>query len=299
MIKGIEADRLLEGSIDTHCHGYPEISFDVKMRMEDLDGIRLAAEAKMKGIVLKSHMWPTMGRLYQMQDKIEGIQVWSSITLNTCCGGLSPWATESALKQGAKVIWLPTWSARNDIERGGFSRLMKPWLPTMNRIKPEDGLSLVNAAGELEPDVTEVLALAKDYDVAVFTGHISPEECLAVAREAKRMEFKKLLMSHPDSRAVGATMDQVKEFAEMGFFIETTFLGLLPAFWRIGIQDLCGMIRQVGARRWVLSTDTFFEWSAPPSEMMRMFIASMLVAGMSSEEVDLMVRKNPSELLNA
>jgi hypothetical protein len=293
-----EADRLLEGAIDTHCHGYPEISFDVKMRTEDLEAFRLAAEAKMKGIVLKSHMWPTIGRVYQMKDKIAGIEVWSSITLNSSAGGFSPWVTESALKQGVKVIWLPTWSARNDLQRGGFSRLMKPWLPSLNRIKPEDGLSVFNSSGEIDQNVKEILALAKDYDVAIFTGHISPQESLAVAREAKKMGFKKLLLSHPDSNSVGATMEQVKEMAEMGFFIETTFLGLMPAFWRISLKDICQRIREVGARRWVLSTDTFFEWSAPPSEMMRMFIASVLSCGMSVDEVDLMVRKNPSELLN-
>jgi hypothetical protein len=293
-----EADRLLEGAIDTHCHGYPEISFDVRMRSEDLEAFRLAAQAKMKGIVLKSHMWPTIGRVYQMKDKIEGIEVWSSITLNTSSGGFSPWVTESALKQGAKVIWLPTWSARNDLQRGGFSRLMKPWLPTLNRMKPEEGLSVFDSSGEIDQNVKEVLALAKDYDVAIFTGHISPQESLAVAREAKKMGFKKLLMSHPDSNAVGATMEQVKEMAEMGFFIETTFLGLLPAFWRISLKEICQRIREVGARRWVLSTDAFFEWTPPPAEMMRMFIGSMLSAGMSADEVDLMVRKNPGELLN-
>jgi hypothetical protein len=293
-----EADRLLEGAIDTHCHGYPEISFDVRMRTEDLEAFRLAAQAKMKGIVLKSHMWPTIGRVYQMKDKVEGIEVWSSITLNSSAGGFSPWVTESALKQGVKVIWLPTWSARNDLQRGGFSRLMKPWLPTLNRMKPEEGLSVFNSSGELDQNVKEVLALAKDYDVAIFTGHISPQESLAVAREAKKMGFKKLLLSHPDSNAVGATMEQVKQFAEMGFFIETTFLGLLPAFWRISLKEICQRIKEVGARRWVLSTDAFFEWTPPPAEMMRMFIGSVLSAGMSADEVDLMVRKNPSELLN-
>jgi len=268
------------------------------MRSEDLEAFRLAAQAKMKGIVLKSHMWPTIGRVYQMKDKIEGIEVWSSITLNTSSGGFSPWVTESALKQGAKVIWLPTWSARNDLQRGGFSRLMKPWLPTLNRMKPEEGLSVFDSSGEIDQNVKEVLALAKDYDAAIFTGHISPQESLAVAREAKKMGFKKLLMSHPDSNAVGATMEQVKEMAEMGFFIETTFLGLLPAFWRISLKEICQRIREVGARRWVLSTDAFFEWTPPPAEMMRMFIGSMLSAGMSADEVDLMVRKNPGELLN-
>lgn len=295
----MDADELLEGSIDTHCHCYPEISLDVKMRVEDLEAIQLAAKAKMKGIVLKSHMWPTISRIYQMQDKIEGITVWPSITLNTSSGGLSPWITESALKQGVKVIWLPTWSAKNDIKREGFSRMMKPWLPTMEKITEDDGLTVFDNNGQLSDDVKEILALAKEYDVAIFTGHISPEESLSVAREAKNMGFKKLMMTHPDSNAVGATMDHMREMASMGFFIETTFLGLLPAFWRISLAELCSRIKDVGANRWVLSTDTFFEWSSPPSEMMRMFIASMLAAGMSKDEVDLMVRKNPSELLNA
>jgi len=292
-----EPDKLLEGAIDTHCHGYPEISFEVKMRVEDLEAIQLAAKAKMKGIVLKSHMWPTIGRVYQMKDKIEGIQVWSSIALNTSAGGFSPWVVESALKQGVKVIWFPTWSARNDIQRGGFSRLMKRWLPALNKITPEEGLTVFNNAGEIDQKVKDIMALAKEYDVAIFTGHISPQESLAVAQEAKKMGFKKLLMSHPDSNAVGATMEHVKQMAEMGFFIETTFLGLLPAFWRISLNEIGQRIKEVGARRWVLSTDAFFDWTPPPSEMMRMFIGSALACGISPEEVDLMVRKNPSELL--
>lgn len=292
-------DQLLEGAIDLHCHGYPEISFDVKMRVEDLEAAQLAAQAGMKGFVLKSHMWPTIGRVYQMKDKIEGVEVWSSITLNTSSGGLSPWVTESALKQGVKVIWMPTWSAKNDLQRGGFSRLLKPWLSTLNQIEPEtDGLTVLNDSGEIDRKVKEILALAKDYDVAIFTGHISPEEALAIAREAKKMGFKKLLFSHPDSNAVGATMEHVKEMAKMGFFIETTFLGLLPAFWRISVKEVCQRIREVGAERWVLSTDTFFEWTSPPSEMMRMFIGSMLAGGMSEDEIKTMVQRNPGELLN-
>lgn len=292
-------DQLLEGAIDLHCHGYPEISFDVKMRVEDLEAAQLAAQAGMKGFVLKSHMWPTIGRVYQMKDKIEGVEVWSSITLNTSSGGLSPWVTESALKQGVKVIWMPTWSAKNDLQRGGFSRLLKPWLSTLNQIEPEtDGLTVLNDSGEIDGKVKEILALAKDYDVAIFTGHISPEEALAIAREAKKMGFKKLLFSHPDSNAVGATMEHVKEMAKMGFFIETTFLGLLPAFWRISVKEVCQRIREVGAERWVLSTDTFFEWTSPPSEMMRMFIGSMLAGGMSEDEIKTMVQRNPGELLN-
>ncbi len=293
-----QADQLLEGAIDLHCHGYPEITFDVKMRVEDLEAARLAAEAGMKGFVLKSHMWPTTGRVYQMKDKIQDVEVWPSLAINTSSGGFSPWIVESALRQGVKVLWMPTWSARNDIQRGGFSRLMKDWLKTINQMTPEDGLTIFNASGEIDGRVKEVLALAKEYDVAVFTGHLSPEECLALGREAKKIGLKKLIFCHPDSRAVGAQMEHIKEMAEMGFFIEFTFLGLLPAFYRISIQEVVRRIKEVGAERSVLTTDSFFEWASPPSEMMRMFISSLLTHGITAEEIDLMARKNPSAMLN-
>lgn len=293
-----QADRLLEGAIDLHCHGYPEISFDVKMRVEDLEAAQLAAQAKMKGFVLKSHMWPTIGRVYQLRNQIKGVEIWPSMALNTSAGGFSPWAVESALKQGVKVIWMPTWSAKNDIQRGGFSRLMKDWLTTINQIEPEDGLTVFNDAGEIDRKVKEILAMAKDYDVAVFTGHLSPEEVLAVGREAKKMGLKKLIFCHPDSRTVGAEMEHIKEMAKMNFFVEFTFLGLLPAFWRISIQEVCRRIKEIGAERSVLTTDSFFEWATPPPEMMRMFIGSLLTQGITGEEIEMMVRKNPSELLN-
>ncbi len=293
------ADQLLEGAIDLHCHGFPEISFDVKMRVEDLEAARLAAQAKMKGFVLKSHMWPTVGRVYQMKDKIEGVTVWPSMAINTSSGGFSPWIVESALKQGVKVLWMPTWSARNDIQRGGFSGLMKPWLKTISQMTPEDGLTIFDSSGGVDRKVREILALAKEYDVAVFTGHLSPEEGLALAREAKKMGIKKLVFCHPDSKTVGAQMEHIREMAGMNFFVEFTFLGLLPAFYRISIQEVVKRIKEIGAERSILTTDFFFEWASPPSEMMRMFISSLLAHGVTPEEIDLMARKNPSFLLNA
>jgi hypothetical protein len=293
-----QADQLLEGAIDLHCHGYPEISPDVKMRVEDLEAARLAAAAGMKGFVLKSHMWPTVGRVYQMKNQISGVEVWPTMAINTSSGGFSPWVVESALRQGVKVLWMPTWSARNDIQRGGFSRLMKGWLTTINQIEPEDGLTVFDDSGKIDRKVKEVLALAKDYDVAVSTGHLSPEEGLAIGREAQKMGFKKLIFCHPDSRSVGAQMEHIKEMAEMGFFIEFTFLGLLPAFYRISIQEVARRIKEVGAERSVLTTDSFFEWASPPSEMMRMFISSLLTQGITADEIGIMARKNPSEMLN-
>jgi len=293
-----EADQLLEGAIDLHCHGYPEVSFDVMMRVEDLEAAQLAARARMKGFVIKSHMWPTVGRVYQLRNQIKEIEIWPSITLNDSVGGFSPWATESALKQGAKVIWMPTWSAKNDLQRGGFSHYMKTYLPTLSHYGPEEGLTVFNRSGEIDRRVKEILALARDYDIPISTGHLSPEEGIALGREAKRTGFKKLIFGHPDSRSVGGQMDHVREMAGMGFFIEFTFLGMLPAFQRISPKEVSQRIKEVGANRSILTTDKFFEWTPPPSEMMRMFVATLLDQGITGDEIKTMIRRNPEELLN-
>jgi hypothetical protein len=293
-----QPDQLLEGAIDLHCHGYPEIALDVKMRVEDLEAAQLSARARMKGFVLKSHMWPTVGRVYQLKNQIQGIEIWPSITLNDSVGGFSPWATESALKQGAKVIWMPTWSAKNDLQRGGFSHFMKRHLSTLNKFGDENGLVVFNNSGEIDWKVKEILALAKDYDVAVSTGHLSPEEGIALAREAKEIGLKKLIFGHPDSKSVGGQMEHIKEMARMNFFIEFTFLGTLPTFQRISPKEICRRIKEIGVKRSILTTDTFYEWTPPPSEMMRMFIATILEEGITRDEVETMVRRNPEELLN-
>ena len=292
------ADQLLEGAIDFHCHGYPEISFDVKMRMEDLESAQLAAQAKMKGFVLKSHMWPTVGRVYHMQPRIEGLTIWPSLSMNTSSGGFSPWIVESALKQGAKALWFPTWSARNDIQRGGFSHFMRTWLSTFKEVTPNDGLTVFESPGRVDRRVKEILSLAKENDVPVSTGHLSPEEALALGREARDIGLKKLIFTHPDSHSVGAGMEHIKAMADMNFFVEFTFLGLLPAFYRISIQEVVRRIKEIGAERSILTSDSFFEWTSPPSEMMRMFISSLLVHGVTAEEIDIMARKNPAYLLN-
>lgn len=293
-----QADRLLEGAIDLHCHGYPEISLDVKMRVEDLEAAQGMAQAKMKGFVLKSHMWPTVGRVYQLRNQIKDIEVWPSITLNDSVGGFSPWAAESALKQGAKVIWMPTWSAKNDLQRGGFSHFMKTHLPTLTRYEVADGLTVFDDSGEMNWRVREIMALAKEYDVAVSTGHLSPEEGVALGREAKKIGLKKLIFGHPDSKSVGGGMEHIKEIAEMDFFVEFTFLGMLPAFQRISPKEICWRIREIGAKRSILTTDTFFEWTPPPSEMMRMFVATILGEGITEDEIKTMICRNPEALLN-
>ena len=220
-----KADDLLLGAIDMHCHGYPELSFDVPNRYTDQESAELMVKAGMKGFVLKSHFWPTMGRVYYLRQAVPDLEIFSSITLNSCVGGIQRYALESAVKQGAKVVWLPSWSAKGDIRRNGVIQLIRKYLPSLETFSESDGIALIDAEEKLFPGISEILSLIKEYDIALFTGHVSILESIVLAREANRIGYKKLVLNHPDSRTVGATFDQIVEVASLGAYVEMGALG--------------------------------------------------------------------------
>jgi hypothetical protein len=84
----------------------------------------------------------------------------------------------------------------------------------------------------------------------------------------------------------------------MDFFIECSFLLMLPVFQRVSPKEYYRRIKEIGANRIIMTTDSFFEWTPPPAEMMRMFVATMLDQGITGDEIEMMIRKNPGELLN-
>lgn len=292
------ADELLKGAIDLHVHGYPEVAFDVKTRVEDFEIARLAQESGMGGFVLKSHVWPTVGKVYYLKKKFPELHIISSITLNITAGGFSPIAVESAARQGAKIIFMPTWSAANDLRQGGFSTYMKKYLKTTKTLDPSNGLTLTNENGKLRSEVREIIALAKEYKLAIATGHISPEESFLVVDEANGLGGIPVIFSHPDSKSVGGTSDDIKHVIEKGAYVEICALGMMPAFQRVVPGEVCRLINEFGADKFILTTDFFFDWAPPPPEMLRMIIGTLLINGLNPDDIRKMVATNPMKILN-
>lgn len=292
----ILADELLENAIDMHCHCYPEFTLEAKKRMEDVEWITLAAKMGMRGAVLKSHFWPTMTNVYFLQKHIpENFKLFSSITLNLSSGGVNAWAVEAAAKQGAKVVFMPTWSSKNDQELKSVSRIVKKYISSLENNEFE-GIRILNSQG-LIPEAKKILQIAKEMDLVLCTGHISPAESLELVRQAKKIGFQKLIFSHPDNPSVKANIQEMKEAISLGAYVEFCFLGTLPLIQRKHPRDMVSLIREIGAEHCVVSTDSFYDWTPPEPEIMRMCIASLLELGISEEEMRMMVKDNPAKLL--
>lgn len=290
-------DRLLLGAIDFHHHGYPEVSYEMLTRLEDTDELAVARGAGMAGIVLKSHMFPTVGRAYHLRKLVPGIEVLSSITLNFAVGGFNPLAVESAARQGARVLFMPTWSAGHDIERGGMSKYLRRFLDRAVDLTPDRGLRVTDAQGRVLAEVRECLSVAAEHGMAVCTGHVSPAESIALAQAAKDYGIGSVVFSHPDSHSVGATREEIRDMVQLDSYCEFCALGMLPAFQRIGPGEAKDIIEEIRPERAILTTDYFFEWAPPASETLRMLIGTFLEIGMSEADVRLMVRDNPGRML--
>jgi len=294
-----KADELLQGAFDMHAHGYPQFTLKMPPRVNDLQWAQAAAEAGMAGFVIKSHIWPTTGEAYLLNQIVEGIKVFGSITLNSVVGGINPLAVQIAAESGAKVVFMPTWSSRNDRSKSGmYANRMKPFLPALEPVLAnQPGLTVVDCNNELLPEVHEIIQTCKEYDLVLGSGHLSIEESLVLCKAATRAGIK-FVLTHPLSKTIGATLEQQKAVAQMGGFVEHVFIGAMPMHQNMSPKRFVEAIEFVGADHCVMASDAIEAWNPKPPEVLRMFIASMLALGISEAAIYTMTHKNPAYLLS-
>ncbi|MFH1484730.1 MAG: DUF6282 family protein [Chloroflexota bacterium] len=268
---------LLKGAIDIHIHFGPDYR-----QLRSVDGLMAARDARdvgMRAIILKSHDYPTAGVAYHVQQVVEGIDVFGCICLDSQVGGLNKDALDVAGKLGAKICWMPTHTADFNMKQKGI---------------PGEGIKLIDASGKLVPELKDIFALVKQYDMALATGHTSLEERLAVVRGAKAAGVSKIVDTHPTRLLTG---DQMAQIADEGAMIEHCFGATMPGGHRMDPMLIVNAVKRVGADRTVLSTDFGQEQNPKPAEGFRVMIATLLKFGITPAEMEVMVKKNPAKLL--
>jgi len=213
-------------------------------------------------------------------------------------GGLNPLAVEITGELGGKAIWMPTWSSKNDLSKSQFYlNRMKAYIRNLNQIipGPEAGIEIIEG-GKIKPVVKEIVQIARDHKMYISSGHLSIQESLILVEECSK-EGVPFLLTHPFSRSVGASIEEQKEVAKRGGYIEHCFITTMPMHQRLELSKIVEAIKEVGSSRTVLTTDAIQTWNPPPPELMRMFIASLLQLNIKEEFIREMIQKNPSEIL--
>jgi len=283
----ISLDHLIRDAIDMHLHPGPSAG---PCRLDAIQAAQQAQQSGMKAIVLKSNSY-TAAVATIVGQLVPGIKVIGSICLNYEVGGLNYHAVENAAGLGAKVVWMPTFSSANSI-----NKMRSLGLPLEG-----EGISLLDKTGKLVPEMDRILSIIKKNDMVLATGHISPQETFVLIKEAYRAGIRKMVITHPTDKEFAEnhfTVDDLKELAAIGAFIEFTLVGMLPNEFCHDPAQIAQTIKTIGPEHCIVSTDLGQPQNPLPVEGMRLFIATLLHHGITQKEVELMIKSNPASLLD-
>ena len=234
-------------------------------------------------MVLKSHEYPTHPVAYTVSRMVPGLSVIGGITLNLEVGGLNPVAVEASANMGARVVWMPTFSAEADRKRKGL----------------EGGISLLNNQGRLLSEVYSILETIKEHDMVLATGHISTEESMVLVEEARNLGIHRIVVTHGSTMSFwsGMTVEDMKALAAKGAYIEHCVQVMMPLTYKLDPAQLVETLRSIGPERCIISSDFGQAYHPMPAEGLRMGVATLLQVGLEEVEAGMMVKDNPSRLL--
>src|SRR5947207_9634092 len=203
LISTAHGQTALTGVIDIHAHSDP----DSRPRSIDaIDLARLAKQRGMRGLVLKNHYESTAALAYVVRKEVPGIEIFGGIDLNLTVGGINPAAVErmTMMKGGwGRVVWMPTFDAENQVRD---SKENRPFVSVAKN-------------GDLLPDVKRVIAIVKQHNLTLETGHSSPAEGLMIVREARKQGVEHVVVTHATRPPVRMSVAQMQEAAKLGAMI--------------------------------------------------------------------------------
>jgi hypothetical protein len=278
-----EADgaRLLKGALDLHFHMDPWTPGALNGQA-GIAEVRVARERGMRGLVIKDHNEPTAPLAYHLRPEVPGLELYGGFVLNLPNGGINPAGVEfmaTRIKgEPGRIVWMPAGDTAKEIRESK---------------NPNGPFVAVSRNGELLPEVKEVISIVAKHGLVIASGHILPEEALMVFREAKRQGVQHMIATHAFDLAGKMTVEQMKEAAKLGAFIEFDYRNTLEG----GRMDA---IRAVGPEFCFISE--FWTKIDAPKEYgglagIGAFAEAMRAHGFTDRELDLMFKENPAKAL--
>ena len=281
---------LLQGAIDFHIHTGPDI---YPRLLNDIEVARQAKRAGMKAVLIKSHATITGDRA-RIAQSVTGFSVFGGLALNWHVGGLNKYAVECAAKLGVKEVWMPTTHATNYLKYVDH-------VPMFAKSMPKDikGISIIRDDGSLVPELGPILEIIAKNGMIVATGHVSPEEGLALITESRKAGVEKIVVTHPVASFVNYSLDQMREALSRGAtYLEHVFNDCTPQVANpLPPSALGDAIRAVGPKFCIMSTDSGQVVNPPPVKVMAWYIKEMLQYGISPKDIRTMTTINPGHIL--
>ncbi len=276
-----QADRDLKGAIDLHIYTEPD---SIARSIDALEAAKLARDHGMRAIALKHHYDETAGLAYLARKLFPGIEVFGGVAMNLTVGGLNPRAIEYMTQVTGgfgKFVFMPTNDSEAQVKYGKQPR---PFVK-------------VSENGELVAEARAVIEAVAKHDLILGSGNISAEETLMVFREGQRVGIKRMIATHGMAAPTFLTIEQAREAAKLGAFIEIVGGNLAGKDAQMKIDRFAEQIRGIGPASVIMASDLGQKANALPPEGFAIFIEAMRQKGFTDQELDVMTRKNPATLL--
>ena len=291
-------DGLLKGAVDLHCHSGPSV---MPRDLDHIEAMNEGADVGLKAILVKDHYYSAapITELLNRNFSDCGVQMLSGVPLNNTSGGFNPHAVDHGIKLGARLVWMPTFSAANHIAHHQQDEKFDLKFPqTKERMLPPVPLSVLDDTGALRDDVKYILDMIAENDVVLSAGHLHISEIWPLFEEATARGVKRLLVNHP-SYVVDASLQDVRALTNMGACVEHSMCMWVPGskYKFYEPEFLHQLIEAATVDKTILGSDLGQVGNPRPVAGFRNVIAICLDLGYSEADIRKLISTNACDLL--
>jgi hypothetical protein len=285
---------ILAGAIDLHCHSGPSV---MPRNLDHIEAMHDAAANGLRAVLIKDHYYSAtpITELLNAHFKHLPVRLYSGVPLNNTTGGLNPYAVDHAIKLGARLVWMPTFSARNHIEHERRHRSFPATSVPMREPMP---LTVLDPSGRITDEARLILDMVAEHDVVLSAGHLHISEIVPLFEEAKRRGVRRLLVNHP-SYLIDASLEDMRQLARMGAYLEHSICMFVPEskFRQYTPERLKELIDAASVDNTILGSDLGQVGNCWPARGFRNVICVCLALGYSDASIKKMIAGNPAKLL--
>jgi hypothetical protein len=291
-------ESLLRGAVDLHCHSGPSV---MPRALDHIQAIREASAVGMRAILFKDHYYSVtpVTELLSRHYADLGVELWSGVPLNNSVGGLNRYAVDHAIRLGAKLVWMPTFSAANHLRHHHHDRDFDKKFPTTKeKMLAPAPLTVLDGAGALLDEVKFILDMIAEHDLVLSSGHLHITEIWPLFAEARTRGVRRLLVNHP-TFIVDATHEDIRELVRQGAYIEHSACMFIEGskFKFYDTEALRSLIEAGTVERTILGSDLGQSGNPHPVEGFRFVIRLCLQLGYDIAMVRRLVGANAVELM--
>ena len=263
-------------------------------RVDDVTLARRFVELGLAGFALKSHYTSTAERAQVVTGVVPGAHVLGALTLNRAIGGMNALAVEIAAREGARIVWMPTFDS--PAETAGRSE-PKPGdnVPQWAKLQHElrslglgiEPVHVTDDEGRVLPETRDVLRAIARHGLVLATAHLARDDTFAVAEAAFEEGVEQVVVTHPEFTSQRFTIEDQVALADRGCLIERCLS--TPFSGKTSFEHVFDGVRAVGLERNFFSSDLGNPDYPPVEDGLALWADRLLGAGFGEDETREMI----------